>query len=111
MSVLFDKHVPHRYAKLEAREDTHFIEAFGSRVTLIKNTSADESPLLYVRFYHGRNIWGFDHIMHGSDAQHVLVPNRLELTPQHQAELCDVIRQYEEEPGFSYSNVHPGNPE
>jgi hypothetical protein len=103
MSVMFERSTPCRYMSLECREDTKFIEWFGDRTVVINNHVGNVlcDPTQYIRFYHGRNIWDYTHVMHGSDAKNVPVNDHQALIPAHAHLLTKVIERYMSEPGFS----------
>lgn len=112
MSVLYQRSIPVRYESLEVREDTQFLSWFGQRVVKIDNHVANIGcdPMQYIRFYHGRNIWDFGHMMHGSDGQYKPKPRHLDLIPAHVVMLNSVIERFTLEEGFSTSDTHPGPP-
>ena len=112
MSVLYQRSTPARYLSLEVREDTRFIEWFADRVVLIDNHVGNVScdPTQYVRFYHGRNIWDFGHMMNGSDGQYKPAQDKVELTPFHSSLLNQIVAKFKGEDGFSISMTHPGPP-
>lgn len=112
MSVLYPRSLPVRYESLEAREDTKFMNWFGSRVVRIDNHVANIGcdPTQYIRFYHGRNIWDFDHMMNGSDGQYKPQSNHVDLIPAHAVLLNQIVDRFKSEEGFSTTELHPGPP-
>jgi len=112
MSVMYERSTPARYLSLEVREDTQFIECFSGKVVCIDNHVGNVScdPTQYVRFYHGRNIWDFGHMMNGSDAQYKPAQDKMDLIPYHQDLLNQIIHKLKNETGFSVSLSHPGPP-
>ena len=112
MSVMYERSTPARYLSLEVREDTKFIEWFSGKVVCIDNHVGNVGcdPTQYVRFYHGRNIWDFGHMMNGSDAQYKPAQDQIDLTPYHSELLNNIIHKFRNETGFSVSLTHPGPP-
>lgn len=112
MSVMYERSTPARYLSLEAREDTQFMEWFSGKVVCVDNHVGNIGcdPTQYVRFYHGRNIWDFGHMMNGSDAQYKPAQDKIDLTPYHQDLLNQIIHKFKNETGFSVSLNHPGPP-
>lgn len=112
MSVMYERSTPARYLSLEVREDTQFMEWFSGKVVCVDNHVGNIGcdPTQYVRFYHGRNIWDFGHMMNGSDAQYKPDQDKIELTPYHQELLKQIIHKFKNETGFSVSLSHPGPP-
>ncbi len=112
MSVIYERSTPARYLSLEVREDTKFIEWFSDRVILVDNHVGNWNcdPAQYIRFYHGRNIWDFGHMMNGSDCQYVPEQDKIDLTPYHKNLLNQIVLKFKAEDGFSVSHTHPGAP-
>ena len=112
MSVMYERSTPARYLSLEVREDTKFIEWFSGKVVCIDNHVGNVGcdPTQYIRFYHGRNIWDFGHMMCGSDAQYKPAQDQIDLTPYHSELLNNIIHKFRNETGFSVSLTHPGPP-
>jgi glycosyltransferase involved in cell wall biosynthesis len=112
MSVLYPRSLPVRYESLEVREDTKFMNWFSSRVVRIDNHLANLGcdPTQYVRFYHGRNIWDFGHMMNGSDGQYKPQAGQLDLIPAHRVLLNSIVERFKSEEGFSTTDQHPGPP-
>ncbi len=112
MSVMYERSTPARYLSLEVREDTKFMEWFSDRVICVDNHVGNIGcdPTQYVRFYHGRNIWDFGHMMNGSDAQHKPVADKVDLIPYHQDLLNQIVHKFKSETGFSVSMTHSGPP-
>jgi glycosyltransferase involved in cell wall biosynthesis len=95
MSVCYPR-TTHRYERLNAREDTAFFKSFSKVITI--DNGPDEVPIdpfMYVRFYHGMNIWDRRHIMGGSMQNHRDDDTSVELTSYHVGLLKDVLAHYE----------------
>ena len=89
-TILHSRDVAFRYPSFVRGSDTAFMHAFGkSRVVL------DNDPAVYIRFYHGLNLWDARHIMHrlaGSD-----VHDQIDLSSGQREVLKDALeRNYEE---------------
>jgi hypothetical protein len=112
MSVLYERSTPARYLSLEVREDTKFMDWFSERIICVDNSVSNVQcdPTQYIRFYHGRNIWDFGHMMNGSDGQYKPAQDKIDLTPFHSRLLEQVIAKFKNEDGFSISMTHPGPP-
>ena len=96
MSVLYPR-TENRYAALNAREDTRFFESF-KRMSSIDNAPDNTpiDPLLYIRFFHGRNIWGREHIMGGSEQDRNDRSIEVELGQYHTEQLRHILQTYTE---------------
>jgi hypothetical protein len=55
--------VPFRYPRLNVAEDTLFLRQFHARHVIDNGPDEVPGPLLYVRLFHGRNVWDEAHIM------------------------------------------------
>ena len=111
MSVLFSRKTEARYAKLNVREDTQFMEWYGKKVIVVENpvTNVDCDPMQYVRFFHGRNIWHYEHVMRGSDGKNEPAAGVLRLTPHHADCMRSILDMYKHESGFS-TELEPVKP-
>ena len=58
-SILHSIKVPFRYPSLVTGSDQLFLDRFSTRVAL------ENAPSLYIRTYHGLNLWPGEHIMKG----------------------------------------------
>lgn len=97
MAILHRANAPFRYPKLDAREDTVFINQFNSKCVIENDPEDGLGPLLYVRLFHNRNIWDEEHVMeHLAGKRDVM-----ELTPAHQHKLAAIKAEYFASPGFT----------
>lgn len=101
MSILFNRRITYRYLPLEIREDTEFKQNF-KNVAAIDNSVLNPKcdPLMYVRTYHGHNIWDVNHVLGGSQANHDPQSTRLELLGYHADKIREIMRNYQAIPGF-----------
>jgi|GEM_PF-996127 len=86
-TILHPRDVPFRYPSLTRGSDSVFAQHFKTRVA-VENDAA-----LYLRFFHGLNLWGARHIM-GAALADPAVKNQLEISPQHRRLLARVLRTY-----------------
>lgn len=96
MSILHAANVPFRYPRLDSREDTIFLDQFNTRYVVDNGPDDPVGPLLYVRLFHGRNIWHEAHVMEHLAGQ----PLRTEVRAEHRAALLDIEACYRETPDF-----------
>ena len=85
-TLLHPREIPFRYKSLVRGSDSEFFGRFRRQVVL------DNSPLLYLRFYHGMNLWDARHIM-----QHLAGPERrgqLQITETQRRFLERVLQNY-----------------
>ena len=96
MSVFYPR-TPLRYKQLNVREDTAFFEGFAGKHVVIDNSvdSYPIDPMMYVRFYHGRNIWDQKHIMGGSMQRRDEASDATELNELNAIQLRQVLGEYE----------------
>jgi glycosyltransferase involved in cell wall biosynthesis len=102
MSILFHRRILYRYLPLEIREDTEFKRNF-KQVEAIDNSVLNPTcdPLMYIRTFHGRNIWDVSHVMGGSAAKYDPTFNRLDLVGYHLDRVRQIIMEYKTEPGYT----------
>lgn len=102
MSILFNRKITYRYLPLEIREDTEFKRNF-KQVEAIDNSVLNPhcDPLMYIRTFHGRNIWDVSHVMGGSAAKYDPKFNRIDLVGYHVDRVRQIIREYKSEPGYT----------
>jgi len=97
MSILHRANAPFRYPKLDAREDTIFINQFNSKCVIDNDPEDGLGPLLYVRLFHNRNIWHEGHVMeHLAGKRDVM-----EVNPAHVRKLAAIKAEYFAAPGFT----------
>lgn len=85
-TMLHPRAVSFRYPSLVRGSDTVFKFKFQHRIVL------DNDPLLYVRIYHGTNLWSAQHIMyHLADSN---LSSQLELAMEHHEPIRDIVRRY-----------------
>lgn len=78
-TILHHRDVPHRYPSKARAEDTDFFVAFpGMNVVRARH-------YLYVRFYHGANTWG---------REHIIKPNRQPLDERDRQALADALKLF-----------------
>lgn len=63
MAFLHRREIPYRYPSFERREDTVFLNQFNSRYVIQNEPGSLPGPELYIRFFHGENVWDEQHIM------------------------------------------------
>ncbi len=102
MSILFHRKIVYRYLPLEIREDTEFKRNF-KQVEAIDNSVLNPhcDPLMYIRTFHGRNIWDVSHVMGGSAAKYDPKFNRIDLVGYHVDRVRQIIKEYKSEPGYT----------
>lgn len=97
MAILHRANAPFCYPKLEAREDTIFINQFNTKCVIDNDPEDGLGPLLYVRLFHQRNIWDERHVMeHLAGKRDVM-----ELKPAHRDKLAEIQAEYFASPGFT----------
>lgn len=102
MAILHRANLPYRYPFLNSREDTLFLGQFNSRFVIDNAPGEPVTPLLYVRLFHGRNIWDEAHVMeHLAGAE-----SRMEIHPEHQAALRGIEAVYRASEGFSLPAIN-----
>lgn len=87
-TVLHPRKITYRYPSLTRGSDTEFIRNFKYRIVI------QNDPSLYIRFYHGLNLWDAEHIM-----QHLANPgiqNKIELSKEHTQKVAAVLIGYSE---------------
>ncbi|MFT4587359.1 MAG: glycosyltransferase involved in cell wall biosynthesis [Candidatus Binatia bacterium] len=62
-AILHRRNVPYRYPRLNAGEDTMFLGQFNSKSVVDNGPHESLGPMLYVRTFHGENIWDEAHVM------------------------------------------------
>lgn len=94
MSVLFEK-TAKRYEAINAREDTQFFALFDKQIVIDNNPdNVLVDPMLYVRFYHGMNIWDSRHIMGGSQQDRNDRSIDVELSSYHASRMKQICQDY-----------------
>jgi hypothetical protein len=84
-TILHPRDVPYRYRSVVRRSDTLFARNFWRKVAV------DNEPGLYIRFYHGLNLWGEAHVM----GELTNLKGKLEVRKKDQKLLFDVLKAYE----------------
>ena len=85
-TILHPKNVEFRYPSLLRGSDTTFANSFKKRIAL------DNDPALYIRFYHGLNLWDDGHIMrHLAGSQ---FKNEFQINPDHKRLLNKILPSY-----------------
>jgi hypothetical protein len=85
-TILHPKTIDFCYPNLLRGSDTVFASRFTKRIAL------DNDPSLYVRFYHGLNLWSNEHVM-----RHMAAPglrHKYEINPEHQRFLKRILLSY-----------------
>lgn len=101
MSILHRTNAPFRHPKLNSREDTLFLNQFNTKCVIENSPDEPIGPLLYVRLFHGRNIWNEAHIMEHLAGQ----AHKLEVRREHRKALREIQAQYQADPEFALLNV------
>jgi hypothetical protein len=96
MAILHRANLPFRYPRLDCREDTLFLGQFNSRFVLDNAPGEEVTPMLYVRLFHGRNVWHEAHVMEHLAGQ----AGRMEVHPEHQSALREIESIYRNTAGF-----------
>jgi len=85
-SILHPCYVPFRYPSLVRNSDTEFMKSFKQVIVL------DNDPTIYVRFFHGMNLWDSKHIM-----RHLANPDirdQIELPPGQARLLRGILMEH-----------------
>jgi glycosyltransferase involved in cell wall biosynthesis len=85
-TILHPRNVPFRYRRWIRGSDMAFMNSFPN-VNVLEN-----EPSLYVRFYHGLNLWDAEHIM-GRMADPSM-QDKLKLEPRHKNLVRGLLREY-----------------
>jgi len=85
-TVLHPRDVPFRYPSLLRGSDSMFVNQFKQRIVV------DDDPAMYIRFYHGLNLWDAKHIM--KDLANPDLKNELKIKAKHQRLLECVLALY-----------------
>jgi hypothetical protein len=88
-TILHPKGVNFRYPSLRRGSDKAFVSKFENCITV------ENDPGLYIRFYHGLNLWSARHIMGPFAAPNK--QNRLHLLVKHRLLLAKVLATYKEQ--------------
>lgn len=83
-TMMFSAHAPVMFPGLGKHEDTEFLLALREHMKL---RVLDNQPTLYLRFYHGNNTWGEQHVMQRK-------PGSRDLTPTERAYLDSVLASH-----------------
>ena len=75
-TILHPKSVAFRYPSLIRNSDSHFAKDFKKRIAI------DNDPSLYIRFFHGLNLWDHEHVMRHLAGQNLR--NAMEVNPEHE---------------------------
>jgi glycosyltransferase involved in cell wall biosynthesis len=108
MSILFSRKLSYRYMPLDIREDTEFKRNFKS-VHAIDNSVLNprHDPLMYVRTFHGNNIWDVSHVMGGSQAKYDPDFSKIDLLGYHADRIRQIIKTYRAEADRLFAPVLP----
>ena len=85
-TILHPRNVECRYPSLIRNSDTEFANQFKRRIAI------DNDAELYVRFYHGQNLWPAGHIMGRLANQ----PNQLLIRGKHKKLLQEILPLYKQ---------------
>lgn len=86
-TILHPRLVPFRYKSLTRGSDTRFLHCFKNKIIVL-----DNDPKIYIRTFHGLNIWDGNHIMHHLKSPDIF--NRMDILDEDRTFVRQVLVEH-----------------